>query len=130
MELTTPEMEKLTNVSRYQLSRYASDGRLERTRHGHYAAESFASLASAFDVIRHKRDRGDRQEWFDHYLADCCGWFRRKLREIVQSRRVEVTNPIFKYTRNLPIPESEIAEMAAAVESFRARLVARDGAQR
>lgn len=44
MDLTTPELERLLDVTRAQLSRYATAGRLRKVGHGLWDAASVASI--------------------------------------------------------------------------------------
>lgn len=116
MELTLKEVESILNVSRYQISRYATDARLERTRHGHYEAASIASLAHPFERYRHTEgdDIGESREV---WLVRNVHWFRRALDKVVRGRK----EPGF--WRSQPVTPEMQKDMAAAVREYRARLI-------
>jgi hypothetical protein len=84
MDLTLAEIEQLAGVSRYQISRYAKDGRLERTRQGHYSAVSLANLHAPFNRREHteKDINEERAVW----LVRAEYHFRRELHRVIKSR--------------------------------------------
>jgi len=49
MELSLSEVERIVQVSRYQVSRYAKDCLIKRTRQGHYDAASLAKVYPPFN---------------------------------------------------------------------------------
>jgi hypothetical protein len=83
MELSLTEIEQLKGISRYQISRYAKDGRLRRTRQGHYSAASLANLAPPFD----------RYQCQGNFIEERAVWlvrsehsFRRELMNVMHAR--------------------------------------------
>jgi transcriptional regulator with XRE-family HTH domain len=84
MDLSLSEIETLKGISRCQISRYAKDGRLQRTRQGHYSAASLANLAPAFDRYA---CRGNFIEERAVFLVRAEHAFQRDLMAVVQARR-------------------------------------------
>jgi len=85
MELTLSEVQDLLGISRYQVSRYAKDGRLQRTRQGHYDAASLANLHSPFD--RYAYEGRDIAEKRAVWLVRAKHAFRRELLRIIGARQ-------------------------------------------
>ena len=48
MDLSLTEMQSILGISRYQISRYTTQGRLRRTRRGFYDSTSIAHVCRAF----------------------------------------------------------------------------------
>ena len=109
MELTTAELEALLSVSRSQISRYAKDGRLTRTRPGHYAAASVANLERPFFSVYVWREnvQKERAEW----LAEREAEFRAYLHCVIAARHRE---------RGIDenLTDAEAGEIAEAVSGF------------
>ena len=113
MELTLPEVEALTGLSRFQLSRYAADGRLKRTRHGHYDAASLAGIYRRHAeqerfYLQYHRDRVDR---FDRWLTRERVAFRRRLRVLVRRRHPDT-----------PVTPAEVNRIEAAATNYAASI--------
>jgi len=118
MELTLLEIEQLVGVSRYQISRYAKDGRLERTRQGHYSATTLANLHAPFNRWEHtgKDLNEERAVW----LVRAEYHFRRKLHRIMESRRRVKTQSYGLQE----LPAKEQGEIEADVKAYVATLAA------
>jgi len=84
MELTLKEVEMLTCISRYQISRYAKQGRLQRTRQGHYEAASLANLCEPFR--RYEYFGKDIDEERAVWLVRNEYYFRREISKIIDNR--------------------------------------------
>ncbi len=84
MELNLSEIERLLSVSRYQISRYATDGRLQRVRQGHYEAASLANLAPAFDKWDYCGRYWDEERAL--FLVRAGYAFRRELHSVIEAR--------------------------------------------
>ena len=113
MELTLPEVEALTGLSRCQLSRYAADGRLERTRQGHYDAASMAGIYGRYaERERLVLQAGFyREERLDRWLSRQRVAFRRRLRVMVRRRHPET-----------PLTPAEVNRIEAAATNYAACL--------
>ncbi|MDP6526650.1 MAG: helix-turn-helix domain-containing protein [Kiritimatiellia bacterium] len=77
MELSIQEMMDYLGVQRHQVSRYAKDGRLKRTRHGYYDSASLAELVKPFLPNLYDGTRGScRPEPLpERELTTCCAVF-------------------------------------------------------
>ncbi len=108
MTLTLEEIENMTGVSRCQISRYAADGRLQRTSQGHYDASGLANLEDPYH----------REAGHLHPDEEAAVWrirseyqFRRALFAVIAKRHLE--------THTAPRPNSdELSEIEAAVSKY------------
>jgi hypothetical protein len=119
MDLTLSEIESLTSVTRYQISRYTTDGRLTRTSQGRYDAASLANLAPPFDPYAAGR-RSDRAEEKAIHLVRAEHSFRRELCRIVEDRHRDAGD----YGRHELTP-AELREIDGAVKAYVAILAGR-----
>lgn len=114
MELTLAEIERILSISRHQVSRYATDGRLVRTRQGHYDAASLANLHPPFDPWA--RQRGEsRDEARAIWLVRAEHAFRRELRGVIARRCEAAWRP--GHPRPTPAA-SEGAEVERSVKAY------------
>ena len=120
MELTLAEVQDLLEISRYQVSRYAKDGRLQRTRQGHYEAASLASLHPPFDRYAHMGRGRNTAEERAVWLVRAEHAFRRDLLRIVADRH---RNEHRGYGRREPSP-GERQDIDKAVRAYVATLAA------
>ncbi len=84
MELSLKEVEQIVQVSRYQVSRYAKENRIQRTRQGHYDAASLAKVHPPFDrwACMGQDIAEERAVWLvrmEHFI-------RRELFQIINER--------------------------------------------
>ena len=115
MNLTLPELETYLSLSRYQIAKYAADGRLTRTGQGKYAAASLANLAEQFDRFRYGRNAvEERAIWLIRQEHE----FRRTLRRLIENRH-------FAKSRPATLSDVEAATVEAAVSAYVAILKSR-----
>ena len=84
MELTLAEVKGIMGVSRFQISRYTTDGRLRRTRQGHYEGASLANVHRPFDRYSCAGRYIDEERAVWLVRAEYA--FRRELLRIVERR--------------------------------------------
>jgi hypothetical protein len=121
VELTLAEVERITGVSRYQISRYTTDGRLQRTRQGHYEGASLAHVHPPFDRFS-SSDSGfvDSAEAREVWLVRAKHAFRRELVRIVEERH----RKSYRGFGWEPVTDDEREEIAKAVKEYGAILAA------
>lgn len=118
LTLSTSEVENVCGISRFQVSRYAAAGRLERTRHGRYAAASLARVLvvstghyACVVVTRRVWDKERRERQEAKLLDETTADFRQRIEDATAKR---------------PYPPAP-AELDKASEAFRE--VLRDSVQ-
>ncbi len=111
MDLTLREIEQLKGISRCQISRYAKDGRLQRTRQGHYSAASLANLAPPFDRYAY---RGNFIEEKAVWLVRAEYSFRREMQAVIEKRKRANAQG---YVQS-PITPAELQEIDTAVKGY------------
>lgn len=93
LTISTSEVEDVCGISRFQVSRYAAAGRLERTRHGRYVAASLARVLvistghyRCVVIARHFWDKGRRERAESELLDETTADFRKRLEDATAKR--------------------------------------------